>query len=206
MAAEPTREHLISVFGPAAALIADVVARARTASAFTVVATSNPEVRRDSHLQRLAGAKRWMLTADGLVDRQSELPEGFGVLSSDADHNGGRYVFRFPGGVFTIRREPHKEDEGSYLQEQLDVFKDAPLAEGLAGTEVKIFVSVPATGFVRLIVVHPAFDEAMVISLDEILERHRPPVDVVPTAPPRRSVVRSTRVRPRKADAPIVDP
>lgn len=177
-----------------------VIAEARTASTFSVVAKANPEVTRDGHIRRLEGTKRWMLVADGLVARESEMPQGYGVISNDVDHNSGRYVFRFPLGVFTVKKLPHKEDEGAYLQEQLEaVLEQAPLAEDIdAEADLKVFLSVPARYPARLIVTHPALDRHMVISLDEITAQ-APPVSITP---PKREVttVRSL-IRPEGEEA-----
>jgi len=152
-------------------LLNDVIDKAREATAYDVTCAAHPEVTRAAHLRRFAGSKRWVMVADGLVTRAEELPDGFHVHSSEEDHNAGKYVFGFPGGVFTIRREPHQaENEGQYLQLSLDrVHEDTPLADGIdAFADLVVYVRVPAQSPPRLIVTHPTLDKAMVIMLDEI--------------------------------------
>src|SRR4051794_11716446 len=96
------RDDVKAAFSALVPLFGELIAEARRASSFAAVATANPEVTRDCHIHRLAGTKRWMLVADGLVARSSEMPDGYAVVSNDIDHNAGKYVFRFPGGVFTV--------------------------------------------------------------------------------------------------------
>lgn len=165
------RDDVKGRFRPIMPLLNDVVDKARGATAYNVTSAAHPEVTRAAHLRRFAGSKRWVMVADGLVARAAELPAGFQVHSKEEDHNAGKYVFGFPGGVFTIRREPHQaENEGQYLQLSLDrVREDAPLADGIdAFADLVVYVRVPAQTAPRLIVTHPTLDKAMVIMLDEI--------------------------------------
>jgi hypothetical protein len=185
MARPIRREDAIDAFRPIISLLRDVVSTARKATTFDVVAADNPDVRRDGHIKRLAGTKRWILVADGLVDGKQKMPEGFGVESSEEDHNAGRYVFRFPGGVFTVKRQPHQDDEGVYLQERLDaIIEQAELAEGIdAGVDLKVFIAVPAAGSGRLIVTHPTLEKPMTILFDEIREAETAPMPARPIPP-----------------------
>jgi len=165
------RDDVKARFRPIMPLLNDVIDEARGATAYDVTSAAHPDVTRAAHLRRFAGSKRWVMVADGLVARAAELPAGFHVHSTEEDHNAGKYVFGFPGGVFTIRREPHQaENEGQYLQLSLDrVREDAPLVEGIdAFADLVVYVRVPAQTAPRLIVTHPTLDKVMIISLDEI--------------------------------------
>lgn len=165
-----SRDEVKSAFAPLLPFIEEAVEEARVASSHDVIAKANPEVTRVAHLRRLSGTKRWMVLADGLVVRGPQMPEGFGIESTDLDHNQGKYAIRFPLGICTIRREPHEDDEGKYLQERIDgVLEQAQLAPGIdAFAGIKAYISVPPEGMVKLIATHPAFPEPMVILLDEI--------------------------------------
>lgn len=165
------RDNIKARFRPIMPLLIEVIAEARAATSYEVTCAAHPEVTRPAHLRRFAGSKRWVMLADGLVARVAELPTGFQVHSTELDHNVGKYVFGFPGGVFTFRREPHEgENEGEYLQLGLDrVREDAPLADDIdAFASVVVYVRVPAEAAARLIVTHPTLNEDMVILLDEI--------------------------------------
>lgn len=167
-------------------LIDEAVEEARTASSDEVTMKANPEVLRFAHLRRLSGTKRWMVLAEGLVARDPRMPYGFGVASTDQDHNAGKYAFRWPLGVFTIRGEPHDgEDEGKYLQEQLkDVAEQTPLSSDVdVFADIRAYVSAPSDGPVKLIATHATFPQPMVILLDEI-EVNSETVATVPSQPP----------------------
>ena len=142
-----TREKLKAAFAPMVSLIEEAVEEARVASSRQAVAAANPEVKRLAHLRRLAGTKRWMVLADGLVQRKESYPEGFFLESTDADHNQGKYAFRFPMGICTVKREPHNEEEGQgkYIQEAIDgVLEQAELSPDIdAFAAVKAYISVP---------------------------------------------------------------
>lgn len=187
MESQITREQVKAALAPIVPFIEEAVEEARVASSQEAIADANPEVKRMAHQRRLAGTKRWMVLADGLVDRAARFPDGFGLESTDLDHNQGKYAFRFPLGVCTIRREPHEGDEGKYLQERIDgVFEQlqlAPNVDAFAG--VKAYVSVPPEGAVRLIATHPTFAEPMVILIDEIDtgDGHGPVAAINPSPP-----------------------
>ena len=75
---------------------------------------------RHAHRARVSGLLVWQHVADALVAAAAigRLPEGWAVLTSDKQHNSGRYLVRFPGGLLTIRRAPHDEKgEGQFMQE-----------------------------------------------------------------------------------------
>jgi hypothetical protein len=203
-----TRERLKAAFAPMVPLIEEAVEEARIASSRQAIAAANPEVKRPAHLQRLAGTKRWMVLADGLVRREENYPKGFFLESTDADHNQGKYAFRFPMGICTVKREPHNEEEGQgkYIQEAIDgVLEQAQLSPDIdAFAAVKAYISVPPEGVVRIIATHPTLPEPMVILIDEIA---RPDIDSVSAGQlPDSGGARSARVSSAlKADADSED-
>jgi hypothetical protein len=204
MADAVTRDWVKEAFRPISSFLMQAAEDAQRIASFRAVATANPSVNRESHIHRVAGTLRWMLTAEGLVGFSGAMPGGYGVWSTDADHNGGRYVFRWPGGVFTIKRTPHEEDEGFYLQERLDLVA-AGLKEASGGspTDVTVYLSVPPQRCPKLIVTHSTLSEPFTIALDELLEEE--PV-ALPNARPR-SKVRSSRVETESGEeAPETTP
>ena len=204
MAAPITRDQVKEAFAPMVLIIEEAVEEARIASSQQLIADSNPEVTRLAHRRRLGGTKRWMVLADGLVQRAHRLPEGYGLDSTEEDHNQGKYAFRFPLGLCTIRREPHNEDQGKYLQERIEgVLELAELAPGIdAFVGIKAYISVPPEGAVCLIATHPTLPEPMEILLDEI-ERSDDgggPVAALPAGPLPTPPVGSTRKRSKGTD------
>lgn len=196
MAAPITRDQMKETFAPMVPLVEEAVEEARIASSQQVIADTNPEVSRLAHRRRLGGTKRWMVLADGLVQRAPRFPEGFGLESTEEDHNQGKYAFRFPLGLCTIRREPHSEEQGKYLQERLEgVLEQAQLAPEIdAFAGVKAYISVPPEGPVCLIATHPTLSEPMVILLDEIERGDGPDsVAALPSGPLPTPPVSSTR-------------
>ena len=192
-----TREDVKAHFGPLVVHFDEAIAAARAASTLEKVKLANPEVTRTAHLHRLAGTKRWMCLADGLVAIAPRFPPTYGVLSTDEQHNGGQYVFCFPGGVFTVKQEAHKPDEeGAYLQEAFEGLEIE--SDGTTTTaNAKVFLSVGATGPVKLIVEHPTLSESFTVTLDEL----RPKLDEVPTpARPKKSPARAVRSSIKRED------
>jgi hypothetical protein len=187
------RKEVGEAFAPIAPLLREVITAARTASSFDATAKANPEIGRASHLHRLAGTKRWILVADGIVSAASRLPDGFTVETTEAQHNSGQYVFRFPGGVFTVRRQPHEgSDEGVYIQECLEsLLEEAPLRDGINGdADLVVYLNVPAQGTAQLLVTHTTLKEPIVLRLDDIV------ADLETVAPhPAMQTPSSRRVR-----------
>jgi hypothetical protein len=203
MAKPISREAIIAVFKPVVPLLDEVIADAQSKSTPELMRTALPTVRRESHVRRLVGTVRWMIMADGLVACAERMPPGFGVLSTEAQHNGGQYVFLCPGGVFTVKKQPHDGNEGVYLQEQLNlVLEQAPLAQGInASAGIKVFLSAAWKRKPRLIVEHPTLTESMVILLDEV--RSFVPARVAPAQPRTRTIVRSAR-RSKAKSPPVI--
>ncbi len=114
-------DRLIEQMAPIGELLQELIEAAQALSTVQHAAASYPQLRRDAHLSRVSGIVCWALVTDGLVEaaRQGRFPTGFSVATTEAQHNAGRYAFTFPGGVFTVRREPHddEKDEGLFMQE-----------------------------------------------------------------------------------------
>jgi hypothetical protein len=206
MTIAPTREAFVRDFRPIAALLDEIVGKARAGSSYNEVREALPVVERQAHLRRLCGSARWMIAADALVANRARFPRGFSVLTTDADHNSGRYAFEFPGGVWTLRREPHKEEEqGAFLQERLEgVIESAPLRPDLRELAVKVFVSIPVKGAVKVIAQHRAWADPVIVTLAELLVHDQTPVEISRPKRPR-PVVRSTRREQRETESPMFD-
>jgi hypothetical protein len=170
-------DEIIAAFLPAADVLEAAVAHGREVSTVERMAAANPEVTREAGLKRLGGAKRWLVIADRLVVEMAKLP-GFGVLTSEAQHNQGQYVYQFPGGVFTVKRDPHDAtdpEDGKYLQEALEgVLENAELAPHIdADAAVKVYLAVTAKT-AQLKVTHTTLDKPIVIPLGDLVPEAEP--------------------------------
>jgi hypothetical protein len=187
MESQVSRGQFMASFAPIVPTLEEVIAEARAASDFKKIAVAIPEITRRSGISRVSGTARWILAADGLVDRVPSFPDGFVLHSSEANHNQGKYIFGFPLGVFTFKREAHDAEEGAYLQETLEILQETPALTGagvIAG--LKVYISVPSKGAARLIVKQPNAEEPIEVLLDEFAR----PGKVV--AQPKSSVPTST--------------
>ncbi len=114
-------ERLTVQLTPVAGLANEIITAAYEDYSIKALTTTLPNVDRDAHRARVSGLLVWIHVADGLVaaGATDRLPEGFVVLTNDKQHNSGRYLIRFPGGLLTIRRAPHDDgkDEGQFMQE-----------------------------------------------------------------------------------------
>src|SRR5947209_2429143 len=114
-------ERLRAQLTPIAELMDDIIASAYEEYSMKALREKLPDVDREAHRARVSGLLVWQHVADGLVAAAAadRFPEDFFVLTSDKQHNSGRYLFRFPGGLLTIRRTPHDDDkeEGQFMQE-----------------------------------------------------------------------------------------
>lgn len=194
-----TRDEVIAAFAPLRDLLHGIIDHAREQTTLERFAKIHPEIQREAGLKRLAGQARWILVADGLAATISSVA-GFGVSSTEAQHNSGQYIFGFPGGIFTVRREPHDEhdpDDGKYLQEALvELLQQAELAPEVdADAPIVVYLSVTqATAVLK--VCHPTLSEIMKIAVGDLTPVAQPlPAD----AKPRRARARSTRV-PRREE------
>lgn len=193
MAASITRERMIGAFAPAHSILQGAIDNARELTTLERFRELHPEVPRESGLMRLMGQTRWLVVAEDLVAGVPTV-DGFGVLSSEAQHNSGQYVFSCPHGAFTVKREPHDEDDpadGRYIQEALDLLEDTQLAEGIdAGAPIKAYLSVTARAAV-LKICHPTLSNVMKIPVADLMA----PAAAGPQAADRpRARARSTRV------------
>jgi hypothetical protein len=157
-------------FQPILPLLRRLIKEARDATTLKAITAANQDIPRKAHLRRIGGTKRWIRLADGLVDSKGEFPAGYEVRTTDEQHNGGQYVFGFPGGVFTIKREPHKDpEEGAYLQEQFDIcVEQGAAAGGEANNQLKVFLSVPPSGAVMVFVESPRLTDVVKVKLDDL--------------------------------------
>jgi hypothetical protein len=189
-----TNDEIVDQFQPVGDLLWEVIDDARELTSVEIAAAAYPRLRRSAHLRRISGSTRWMHVAEGIVERRGDLPDGFSVESTEEQHNQGIYIFRFPGGVFTVKRTPHKgPDEGAYLQEQIEGFEEVALEAGIdADADLIVFLSVSEAKEPRLIVTHPTLPAGLVVGLEAI----RTPVVAQSIDPDRtipRPAVRSTR-------------
>ncbi|HEY4277683.1 MAG TPA: hypothetical protein VGM91_05660 [Conexibacter sp.] len=203
-----TREQMIETFAPARGVLQDVIDNARALTTLERFAELHPEITREAALQRRAGQARWILLADGVVATIAVV-DGFGVLSSDAQHNQGQYLFSFPGGVFTVKREPHDEadpDDGRYIQEALvELLAQAELAADVeADAPIVVYLAVTATS-AMLKIRHSTLPEIMKIPVHDLVPA---PMPVASRPKRQRARARSTRestmpgTRSAAADSP----
>lgn len=198
-----TNDEVIGHFRPIQTLLWEVIEDARELTSTQVASDAFPRLGRRAHLRRISGAARWMHVADGIVDRRGDLPDGYAVESTEEQHNQGQYIFRFPGGIFTVKRTPHKDpDDGKYLQEALEGFQDIALAAGIdADADLLVLLSVGANGEPKLLVEHPTLDKPMTIGLEAL----RTPAPVEAISPAHREIpqtkARSTRKAPAEGDS-----
>jgi hypothetical protein len=122
-------DRLTVQLAPAGALVNDVITDAYSGYSIKAVALALPNITRDAHRARVSGLLVWQHVADGLVAAVAagRLPDGWAVVTSEKQHNSGRYLLRFPGGVMTIRRAPHddEKDEGQFMQESFAEITEA---------------------------------------------------------------------------------
>lgn len=194
-----TREEVIESFQPLHTLLTSTIAHAREHTTLARFEKLHPEITREAARQRLCGQARWILIADGLA-RDLGAIEGFEVLSSEAQHNSGQYVFAFPGGIFTVRREPHdREDpeDGKYIQEALvELLAEAELAKGVQADEpIVVYLSVSASTAV-LKVQHATLLEPMKIAVSDLAPA---PVQIPAPVERQRGRARSSRKDDRTA-------
>jgi len=145
-----------------------------------------------------------MIASDALVERVPSMPQGFACLTTEADHNQGRYAFAFPGrpgGVFMVRRKPHDPGEGEYVQDRLDgVLEYAPLAKAFKQSPLKVYLSIPPKSGARLIGEHRAWDQPLWIPLSDVrasasilTPQQTGPTSIRSAAQQPRPIVRSTK-------------
>lgn len=102
---------------------------------------------RTAAVNQVLGTARWRIVGDGIVTRQSELPTGVELSTTDEEQNQGRYYLSAPqfAVVLTIRRKPHRSDEESaFLQLQIEGVNE--LAPIDYGEVIVIYLAVPPLG------------------------------------------------------------
>jgi hypothetical protein len=165
-------------------------------------------MRRVAHLKRVTGTVRWILVADGLVaaGAEEDLPDGFSVRSTESQHNQGRYAFAFPGGVFSVRREPHDDDhdQGRFLQTSFEHVTQMMDAAGSpsAATAVRVWIAIAPEGRTKL-TARDRHNHETVVTLTELLEAATVPATSATAPEPARTQVRSNRARTRENIASV---
>jgi len=194
---EIKRDEVIEKFRPARNVLEEAVVHARKMTTVKRIAEAHPEIELDAGRKRIAGQLRWWLLAEALA-KQIGTISGFTVLSTEGQINGGQFVFGFPGGVFTVKRDPHDEsdpDDGRYLQEAFDGLRERiELADGIdAEAPIKVYLAVTSTD-ARLKVCHPTLEDVMTIPLEDLAAPVEP-MRSRGTADPTRPRARATSTR-----------
>lgn len=200
-----TRDEMIETFAPARAVLQAAIDHARAKTTLERFAELHPELEREAGLKRLSGQGRWLLLADTLVGTIGTV-EGFSVLSTDAQHNSGQYVFGCPGGALTVKQEPHDDsdpDDGRYIQEVLlEIQEQADLAEGVDPDEaILAYLSVTPTR-AMLKIQHSTLSEVMKIPIDDLIPAA---TQAAPKTDRQRSRARSTRKAADRGQRPGAD-
>lgn len=188
-----TRDEVIAAFAPLHGVLERVIAHARAQTTLERFAKLHPEIEREAGVKRLCGQARWMLVADGLAASIGSI-DGFAVRSSEAQHNSGQYLFEVPGGLLTVRQEPHDDsdpDDGKYFQQALtEILEQAELAPGINADEpIAVYLSVTAdTALLK--VCHSTIDGVMKIPVDDL---QAPPQPLPAPSDRPRARARSTR-------------
>ena len=184
------RDRLIEQLAPIGSLLDELVTAAYAGGGTRPTATAYPSLRRAAHLKRVSGIVCWVLVADGLVAAHEEgrFPEHFSVRSSDAQHNSGRYAFAFPGGVFSVRREPHDDDqdEGQFLQQSFEEVTKVLDEQGSpdATTAVRVWISIAPDGQTKL-TARDRHDHEVVVTLHQSAVTGLPLPAAIPPLPHR---------------------
>lgn len=202
-----TREEVIEAFRPLRPVLEAAVVRARKLTTLKRYAELHPEHEREAGLKRLAGQARWMLIADRLATEILGF-KGFRVRTNDEQHNQGQYLFECPGGLWTVKQDPHDAtdpEDGKYVQEELEgIRKQAGLAPDVNGDDpLMIYFSVTLTT-AQLKVVHPTLEQPLKIPLADLVEPAEPLKTRTPATQSPRARARSRRVT-RTEDKPAAD-
>lgn len=128
--------------------------------------------------------------------QQGRFPTGFSVATTDAQHNAGRYAFTFPGGVFTVRREPHddEKDEGRFMQESFKEVTGLLDQQGApdAKDAMRVWIKIAPAGGTRLTALD-RYDHRVKVYLTDLLTASAPPSTPYPGSTTQRTQVRSSR-------------
>ncbi len=197
MVVQTLEDRLIEQFAPLAPLLERLVDSAVAETDVTVAAKAFPTLHRVAHMRRVAGMARWAIIADGLVAAElvGELPDGYSVRSTDSDHNRGQYTFRFPGGLFTLRRAPHDDEkpEGVVMQQQFEQIVRLMDEQGAPGAEEAVRVWIrPRPDGKTTFTARDRHRHETSVTLADLLSAITPPAGAHPGAPVTpRTVVRS---------------
>lgn len=192
-------ERMLDQLSPLAPLLARLIEGANGETTPNLVAQAFPGLRRPAHLRRVGGVARWAEVADGLVETAGagELPDGYLLMTTEADHNRGRYAFSYPGGVFTLRNAPHDDEkhEGAYLQEQFEEIVEMLDQQGAPGAHetVRVWIRVRPTAHTTF-TARDRHGHETTVTLQDLLNHGATPLVAMPAAPVApRTTVRSTR-------------
>lgn len=145
MARQDDIEALLAQIAP---LFLEIAEDAQEASAeFGATEWARKYLTRTAAVNQVSGTARWRMVGDGIVIRQTELPAGVELSTSDGEQNQGRYYLRAPelAVLLTIRRKPHGPDEQpAFLQLQLEGVSDVAPVD--YGDEIVIYLAVPPLG------------------------------------------------------------
>jgi hypothetical protein len=198
-------ERLTAQLTPIAELMDASITLAYERYSIKALRTKLPDIARDAHRARASGLLVWQHVADGLVALAAadRLPEGFAILTSDKQHNSGRYLLRFPGGLLTIRRAPHDDDkdEGQFMQESfVEMTKELDKAALPDDQEAaRVWLKIAPDGG-STFAAEDRHGHQVKVPLADLLAASTPPV-AVPTQVPATTQVRSRLRSDEQSDA-----
>ena len=200
------RDRLIEQLAPIGPLLDELVVAAYANGGPRPTTAAYPGLRRAAHLKRVSGIVVWAHVADGLVDAASDgrFPDGFAVLTTDKQHNSGRYLFRFPGGVLTIRRTPHDDEksEGQFMQEtfreMIEELDKAALPD--ENDASRVWIRIAPTGATTF-VAQDRHGHQVKVPLADLLQNAAATVQPAPASPPPATQVRSRLTSDQDTDA-----
>jgi len=200
------QERLTAQLTPIAELMDEVIETAYDECSVKSVGETWPRLRRDAHRARICGIVVWAHVADGLVDAAAHgrFPDEFVVLTTDRQHNSGRYLFRFPGGVLTIRRTPHDDDksEGQFMQETFrEMIEELDKAALPNETDAsRVWIRIAHTGATTF-VAQDRHGHQVKVPLADLLQNATAIVQSAPAGPLPATRVRSRLTSDQNSDA-----
>jgi hypothetical protein len=206
MGAATLQQRLTAQLTPIAGLMDEIIDTAHDQCSIKSIGETWPALRRDAHRARISGIVVWAHVADGLVEAAADdrFPEGFAVLTTDKQHNSGRYLFRFPGGVLTIRRTPHDDEkfEGQFMQETFrEMIEELDKAALPAETEAsRVWIRIAPNGATSF-VAQDRHGHQVKVPLADLLQNGAASMQPAPTSPPAATHVRSRLTSDQDADA-----
>jgi hypothetical protein len=200
------QERLTAQLTPIAELMDEIIQTAYDECSVKSIGETWPRLRRDANRARICGIVVWAHVADGLVDVASDgrFPDGFTVLTTEKQHNSGRYLFRFPGGVLTIRRTPHDDEkfEGQFMQEtfreMIEELDKAALPD--ENDASRVWIRIAPTGATTF-VAQDRHGHQVKVPLADLLQNAAAAVQPAPASPPPATQVRSRLTSDQDTDA-----